>query len=319
MAAISTAPGCSRRGFLRTVTAGTLAGGSRAGTCSPATPGWRPRFILASALYGTFPLEAVLPEVARTGAALLDLWPRPHGSQREEVDLLGVERVREMLAGARVRLGGIACYKVGAFNLAGEFAVATQLGGEGVVLVCTAPGDGRLLPADLDAAIAAFFDRLRPSLAAAAAAGGVIAIENHSQSLLQTADGIRRFADALPSDHVGVALAPHHLPQDPALVAAVARDLGPRLKFVYAQAAAPRAAGPQPQPRAPRDDELLQLPGRGPFDFGPLMRTLAANEFAGPVEIFMHPTSRGVPIRDTVAAISAEVDRARRHLEALLP
>jgi len=316
MAAMRCDAGPSRRGFLTTVAAGTLAGG---GPAARAAPGWRPRFILASALYGTFPLETVLPEVARSGASMVDLWPRPHGSQREEVDLLGVARVREMLAAAGVRLGGIACYKVGAFNLAGEFALATQLGGEGVVLVCTAPGDGRLPPDDLDAAIATFYERLRPSLAAAAEAGGVIAIENHAQSLLQTADGIRRFADAVPSDHVGVALAPHHLPQDPALVAAVARDLGPRLKFVYAQAAPPRPAGPASPEQISRDDELRQLPGRGSFDFGPLMHALAANEFAGPVEIFMHPTPRGVPILDTVGAITAEVDRARRHLEALVP
>jgi sugar phosphate isomerase/epimerase len=306
---------CSpRRAFLRDAAglAVGLAGGAAARAAEPATR-WRPRFILASALYGHFPLAEILPEVAKTGATMIDLWPAPHGSQREEVDTLGVERVRELLAAAGVTLGGIACYKVGAFNLAGEFALAKRLGAEAPALVCTAPGDGTASAADLTAALRGFLEKLGPSVAAAAEAGGIIAIENHSNSLLQTADGIRRFADLVTSEHVGVALAPHHLPQDANLIATLARDLGPRLKFVYAQ-----QHGKGSKEKLPKEDELLQLPGRGPLDFGPLMRELAALNFAGPVEIFMHPVPRGVPILDSVAAITAEVVRARDHLLATL-
>jgi hypothetical protein len=40
--------------------------------------------------------------------------------------------------------------------------------------------------------------------------------------------------------------------------------------------------------------------------------------FAGPVEIFMHPVPRGVPILASVAEITAEVSRARSHLVAAL-
>jgi len=307
----------TRRGFLRATSGAAagvayLCGSPRNAAADPAAP-WQPRFILASALYGTFPLAEILPEVAKTGATMIDLWPKPHGSQREEVDSLGVDRVREMLAAAGVTLWGIACYKVGAFNLAGEFAVARQLGGKSPVLVTTAPGKGDAPGPELAAAIGAFLTKLGPSIAAAEETGGVIAIENHSNSLLQTADGIRRFADAVTSDRVGVALAPHHLPQDAALIAGVARDLGPRLKFVYAQ-----QHGKGSKDKLPKEDELLQLPGRGSLDFGPLMRELAALQFSGPVEIFMHPVPRGVPILDSVAAITAEVVRARDHLLATL-
>ena len=304
----------SRRRFLRDAAglAAGIAGGAAGRAAGPASV-WRPRWILASALYGGFPLAEILPEVRKTGATSIDLWPKPHGSQREEVDTLGVEKVREMLAAAGVTLGGIACYKVGAFNLAGEFAIAKRLGAESPVLVCTAPGDGGATGDDLAGAVREFLKNLGPSIAAAEEAGGVIAIENHSHSLLQTADGIRRFADAVRSDRVGVALAPHHLPQDAELLAAVASDLGSRLKFVYAQ-----QHGKGSKEKLPKEDELLQMPGRGPLDFGPLMRELAATRFAGPVEIFMHPVPRGVPILDTVAAITAEVSRSRAALEASL-
>jgi sugar phosphate isomerase/epimerase len=304
----------SRRSFGRSVAAATLPlAAARADTAGAGARGaaWRPRFILSSALYGTFPLAEILPEVRKTGADMIDLWPRPHGSQREEIDAVGVEQAASLLAAAGVKLGGIACYKPGPFNLAGEFAVAKRLGAESPVLVTTAPGDGGLEGATLAAAIEGFLEKLRPSLAAAEASGGVIAIENHSKSLLQSPEGIRRFAELARSDHLGVALAPHHLPQDAELIAGLARDLGPRLKFVYAQ-----QHGKGSREKLPKADELLQLPGRGPLDFGPLLRALAALNFTGPVEIFMHPVPRGEPILPTVAEITAEVNRAREYLLA---
>lgn len=304
----------TRRGFLGTTAAGALAAvrGPRA-VAAPAAAPWQPRWILASALYGTFPLADILPEVAKTGADMIDLWPKPHGSQREEIETLGEAQVKEMLAAAGVRLGGIACYKVGPFKLADEFALAKRLGGEGTVLVTTAPGDGSLTGDQLTAAIRAFLEKLAPSIAAAEATGGAIAIENHSSSLLQAPEGIRRFAELATHDRVGVAFAPHHLPQDAALIATLARDLGPKVRFVYAQ-----QHGKGSKDKLPKDDEMLQMPGRGPLDFAPLMRELAAMRFAGPVEIFMHPVPRGVPILESVAAITAEVNRARSHLLATL-
>jgi len=307
--------GHSRREFLGTASlaAAAVVRGMPAAAASAAER-WQPRWILASALYGTFPLVEILPEVAKTGAGMIDLWPKPHGTQREEIDTLGVERALEMLAATGVRLGGIACYKVGAFNLAGEFALAKRLGGEGTVLVTLAPGDGSATGDPLAVAIEAFLEKLAPSVAAAEATGGVIAIENHSSSLLQTPEGIRRFAELATPECVGVALAPHHLPQDAALIASLARELGPKLKFVYAQ-----QHGKGSKENLPKQDELLQMPGRGPLDFGPLMRELETLRFDGPVEIFMHPMPRGVPILDSVAEITAEVNRGRSHLLALLP
>ena len=302
----------SRRSLMRSAAGAVAAAAVARGGVAADAP-WRPTYNLASALYGNFPLADILPEVAKTGAGSIDLWPKPHGTQREEIDTLGEEKVREMLAAAGVKLGGIACYTVGAFKLAGEFALAKRLGAEAPVLVTMAPGKGDAPGNELAAAIEEFLEKLRPSIAAAEESGGVIAIENHSRSLLQTPDGIRRFADAVTSDRVGVAFAPHHLPQDAHLIATLARDLGPRMKFVYAQ-----QHGKGSKEKLPKEVELLQMPGRGPLDFGPLMRELAAQRFAGPVEIFMHPVPRGVPILETVPAITAEVNRAQAYLEALL-
>ncbi|MFM8579839.1 MAG: sugar phosphate isomerase/epimerase family protein [Planctomycetaceae bacterium] len=274
---------------------------------------WRPSFILSSALYGDSSLREILPEVARTGCDSIDLWPKPHGTQREEVDSVGPDRVREWLREHRVRLGSIACYKPGPFALAGEFDVATRLGAERVVLVTSCPGDGSLTGDPLDRAIRGFFERLSPSIAAAAKAGGLIAVENHANSLLKSPEAIRRFVSLIDDERVGIALAPHHLPQEPTLLAELAGDIGGRLLFVYAQ-----QHGRGAWEKVAKQEELLQMPGRGPLDFGPLMRQLSSMRFSGPIEIFMHPTPRGVPILDTIDAVSAEVNRSRSYLEGLV-
>ena len=86
----------------------------------------------------------------------------------------------------------------------------------------------------------------------------MIAIENHSNSLLNSPESIRRFAALLESDRVGIALAPHHLPQDGNLLADLAGNAGSAVKFVYAQ-----QYGHGSSEKLPKEKELLQLPGRG--------------------------------------------------------
>lgn len=274
---------------------------------------WKPTYILSSALYGGAPLSSILPEVTKTGARAIDLWPRPHGTQREEIDSLGVDAIARLLAEHRVRLGGIACYRPGAFKLASEFAIARQLGDRATVLVTMAPGDGSLTGAALDRAIREFLGKLAPSIREAEMGGGVIAIENHSNSLIKSPESIRRFAALTESECVGLALAPHHLPQESQLLADLAGEIGPALKFVYAQ-----QHGKGSSEKLPKDEELLQLPGRGPLDFGPLMRQLASSHFSGPVEVFMHPVPRGVPILPSIAEITDAVTVSRRYLDSLV-
>ncbi len=274
---------------------------------------WKPSYILSSALYGGASLAEILPEVTKAGASAIDLWPKPHGAQREEVDSLGIESVARLLAEHQVRLGGIACYRPGAFKLAPEFEVARKLGDSETVLVTMAPGDGSLSGDPLDNAIRSFLDKLAPAIREAEMGGGVIAIENHASSLIRSPEAIRRFAALVESDHVGLALAPHHLPQEAQLLADLAGAIGEALKFVYAQ-----QHGHGSSAKLPKEEELLQLPGRGPLDFGPLMRQLAASEFTGPVEIFMHPVPRGVPILPTVAEVTAAVIASRQYLDSLV-
>ena len=46
-------------------------------------------YILASCMYGTTPLAEIVPEVKKSGNEHIDIWPRVHGNQREQVEVHG--------------------------------------------------------------------------------------------------------------------------------------------------------------------------------------------------------------------------------------
>ena len=50
---------------------------------------FRLRYILASAMYGYAPLKEILPEVKKVGADAIDIWPKVHGDQREQIETPG--------------------------------------------------------------------------------------------------------------------------------------------------------------------------------------------------------------------------------------
>ena len=68
------------------------------------SPPFALNYVLSSALYGNFKLETILPEIAKSGAIGLDLWGKPHGTQREELDAMGVNAFAELLAKHETKL-----------------------------------------------------------------------------------------------------------------------------------------------------------------------------------------------------------------------
>ena len=70
--------------------------------------------------------------------------------------------------------------------------------------------------------------------------------------------------------------------------------------------------------KLPKKQELQQLPGRGKLNFGPLLMALKKINYSGWTEIFMHPVPRGIPILETTAAVTNEINRSRVYLENLL-
>mgnify|MGYP003727988419 FL=1 len=115
------------------------------------------------------------------------------------------------------------------------------------------------------------------------------------------------------SPQLGIALAPYHLPDDAFLVAQLIEDLGEGLALFYAW-----QHGMGCHEKLPKEQELLQLPGRGTLDFRLPLAALKKIAYRGWTEIFMHPVPRGIPILETSGDVTAEIERARVYLDDLV-
>ncbi|MCA9269385.1 MAG: sugar phosphate isomerase/epimerase, partial [Planctomycetales bacterium] len=302
----------NRRSF--TAGAAAVAAGAVAGKAAAAQmPALKLNYIVSSAMYGTMPLAEILPEVPQTGATHLDVWRKPHGDQREQIDELGADRVADMLAEYKVQLGVITSYPFGPFRLADEFTMARRLGAK--VIVCGCRGPKEPVGAEAKAGVKAFLEEMKPHAEAAAESGVTIALENHDQQLLYTPDSLRYFAELNRSPNLGIALAPHHLHKFVDEIPALIEDLGAaQLPFLYAQ-----EHGRGIREKLPKELEMMQLPGYGGgLDYRPILAALRKIHFDGFFEIFMHPTPRGIPILPTAGEVTAAINKSREYIEDCL-
>ena len=266
------------------------------------------RYVLASSMYGTFRLEDIVPEVHKTGADAIDLWPLPHADQREQMEAMGRAGFADLLAVHNVRLGMTTRYDLGPFGLQAEMRVLHAFGGRLVISGSHGPPD--VAGAEAKRAVRQFIEQMKPHVHAAEELDVVIGIENHQHALLSTPDSLRYFAELSPSRNLGVALAPYHLPQDEELLARLIEDLGPALVHFYAWQHGRGCMNAQP-----KEQELEQLPGRGKLPFQPLLAALKKINYAGWTEVFMHPFPRGIPVLPTREEVTAEINRAREYLK----
>ena len=284
-----------------------------------ARPKFRLNYILSSSMYGRLPLKEILPEVAKTGAHTIDIWPRVHGNQREQIEAMGHEAFAKMLRSHKttkgiLRMDCITRYDLGPFGLQKEMAFAKRFGTK--VMICGGRGKRGLKGAELKAEVKKFAELMKPHLAVAEEAGVTIAIENHSSNLINTPDSLKWLAEFAPSKKLGIALAPYHLESlgvDADGHAVLIKALGNRIAMFYAW-----QHGMGCSKKLPKEQELLQMPGRGKLDFTPIVGTLKAIGYNGLTSIFMHPVPRGIPILRTATKCTAEINRARGYLDKCL-
>ena len=301
-------PTMNRRHFLQSLAALAAAPACAATAAAP----WKLNYMLASAMYGSLSLTEILPEVKKTGATGIELWPKKHGTQREELDAIGHDKFADMLKEHGIGFGGSTRYDLGPFGLTKEIAVVKKLGGS--FIVTGGKGDYKVSPEQLKKNVVEFAEKMKPHAALAAENGVEIGIENHINNIIDTPDSLRWLADAIrDTPGIGIALAPYHLPQDPALLSELIRHIDKKMTLFYAWEHGMGCMKPMP-----KAEELQQMPGRGKLDWKPLLQALKEVDFRGPTEIFMHPTPRGIPIMPTLAESTAEIIRAREHLDALI-
>ncbi|MGY8769610.1 MAG: sugar phosphate isomerase/epimerase family protein [Pirellulales bacterium] len=269
------------------------------------------KYIVGSCLYGYQKLADILPEVSKVDGTAIDIWPKTHGNQREQLDELGEEKFAELLEKNNIKLGCITQYPLGPFGLQKEMRLAQRLGCK--MMVTGGQGPKGLKGKELKAAVAKFVEQLKPHLAVAEETGVTIAIENHANNIIDSPDSLRYLNELRPSKNLGIALAPYHLPQDEALLAKLIEELGDSISMFYAW-----QHGHGCMKKLPKEEELLQMPGRGELDFTPLFAALKNINYKGWTEIFMHPVPRGIPILETTAEVTAEINRARKYINTCL-
>lgn len=303
----------SRRKFLATSSTGAFGFFLPNFLTDPNFPKYKLKlnYILGSSMYGYLDLAEILPEVQKTGASAIDIWPKVHGNQREQLDMIGENRFMEMLRENNCTLGCITQYKLGPFNLKEELRLAERLGCRTIITAGSGPKN--LQGQDLKSAVVDFLEKMKPQIAVAEETGVQIAIENHGNNLIEHPDSLKWLLELRPSESIGVALAPYHLPQDEKLLSGLIKNLGDGLLMFYAW-----QHGMGSMKKLPKHQELHQMPGRGDLDFKPIMEALVDINYQGWTEIFMHPYPRGFPILETAKEVTEEINRSREYLENCL-
>ncbi len=298
-------PMINRRTF-HALSAGALAAAWAAPALAAASK-FQLNYMLPSCMYGYSKLEEILPEAKKIGATHIDIWPKVHGDQREQIEAMGVDRFAQLLEANDVKLGCITQYKLGPFGLQSEMPLAKRFGCPLMITGGAGPKDAK--GAELKKAVGQFVEKMKPHLEVAEEHGVTIAIENHANNLIDSPDSLRWLLELRPSPRLAIALAPYHLPQDEKQLAGLIRELGEGMQMFYAWQHGDGSHKPMPV-----EQQLLQMPGRGPLDFEPLLAALAEVNYQGWTEVFMHPFPRGIPILPTVAETTAEIARGRDYL-----
>ena len=267
------------------------------------------RYVLSSALYGEMPLDAILPEVSKSGCEAIDIWCKVHGNQREQIAEMGDDAFAAMMKKFGVKLGVSTRYPLGPLKLQDEMAWVKKHGGRMVLCGSTGPKDPEGVAAK--EAVKKFLEDMKPHVEKAGELGVTIAIENHIGQAIYHPDSLRYFAEFNRSASLGIAFAPHHLFRWPDEIPKLIRDLGAKqIPFIYFQE---HSEGMMK--KTSKEIEMQQLPGLGRLDYRLIVKALSDIGFTGYVEIFMHPTPRGVPILPTAAEITVAINQSRQYVE----
>lgn len=265
------------------------------------------KYILGSSMYGNLPLAEILPEVKKTGADSIDIWPKVHGNQREQIEEMGLDAYESLLEKYNVKTGMLTHYDLGPFRMKKDLPLAKRLGVK--MMISGSSRSKNLKGKELKEAIRKFVEKLKPEVDAFAENGVAIGIENHGHAIVDSPDSLRWFAEFAKAPNLGIALAPYHLPDDSEVVAQLIRDIGDKLIHFYAW-----QHGMGSVKKLPKEQELMQMPGRGKLDFVPIVKAIEEINYQGWTEIFMHPVPRGIPILETASAVTEEINRSRDYL-----
>ena len=238
---------------------------------------WAMKLSTSSLHYRGLPLTEAVQRISALGFEGIDVWSHfewagPLCEHLEDaLEKIGPDKFGAMLRERKLALNSASCYSV-PFS---RFAKLLGDCGGCVVVRGSSNFEGTdVTAAELTRQMKQFFETLKPELDLAEKYNCSIAIENHSgSSLLNKLDSFRAFTDLNSHPRLGIALAPYHVQLNGESVEETIRVASGQLKFFYAWQ---------------HGEGTAQLPGIGPTDMRPWLRALAAINYAGYVNPFMH-------------------------------
>lgn len=260
----------NRRRFVQSTATAALSIGVTASwtACSSRPKRRQVRLSASSLLFKELTLEQACERIAGLGFEAIDIWSGYEGCQHldDAVRRLGGAGLRDLLTRSRLKLYAFSTY-VGGFE---KYAQLLGDAGGGVAVQGSGPA---CPPNELSARMKAFLDGLAPLAELAEKNNSWLAIENHTNALLDSTDSLKAFVDLNKYPRVGIALAPYHLQALGASVPEAIQVAGKQLLFFYAWQNA---------------TAMRQLPGLGPADFRPWLDALEAIHYPWYLNVFMH-------------------------------
>ena len=295
----------TRRDFVRSTTAAIAAvsagsfsavyGRDKPTCCSAAKCNadkpWKMKLATSSVMFGKMPIEQVCQRATKLGLDGLDIWA-PFDKQCEHLEdikkRLGGKGLAELMAKHKLKVAAFTIY----FNKLSQYWEVIRDYGGGIVV--RGVGAGKLTnPKELVPKMRGFFEKLKPEIELAQKCNARLAIENHSNDLLNTPDSFKAFVELNPNPkRVGIAFAPYHLQAFTTPIENVIRIAGSQCLFLYAWQ---------------RAKDVKQMPGVGPADFTPWLGALAEIKYRHYLSIFMHG-------HQPADKMQADVAKSRKYL-----
>ncbi|MDF1811094.1 MAG: hypothetical protein P1V20_02740 [Verrucomicrobiales bacterium] len=267
------------------------------------------KYVLASTMYGNMKLSRILPELEHTGCEGLDIWCKPHGTQREEIDKMGVDSFAAMLKNYDAKALVFTCLPAGCYGLKPEMPVMQKLGGK--IIVSSSPSVEILKGSETRAAVKKLIEEMAPHADEAAEHGLTIALKNGPGQVLSSPESILHFGEFNRHPSLGIALAPQYLKKDILRIPEIILELGNRnLSLIYLQ-----EHGDGAFHKLQKTFELEQLPGRGTLSYSVVAKALKLIEFSGYAEISMYTTPRGLPALEDSEQITELINESRIYVD----
>jgi sugar phosphate isomerase/epimerase len=198
----------------------------------------------STVMFNSLPVEEACARIAALGFEGVDFWQGEYFRCKhldEVAGRLGAEGLRALLAKHRLKVAAFTCY-LGIPHQQYAPILGMAGGGQGVLIresefFKRESGPGNEPPKnnhELMQRMRALFEAVKPALELAEKYGYRIAIENHTNALLNSIDSFKTFVELAGHPRLGIALAPYHLQIDRISVEDVIALAGKRIFFVYA-------------------------------------------------------------------------------------